>query len=84
MPKQSFHFKPGTKLCVMTVTHYWSGVLVSVDAHEIHLKDVSWIADAGLHREFIAGKPARESEAHPAGESVLVGRNAVVAIFALP
>lgn len=71
-------WKIGTRYYVQTVTHYYVGTLVGITPQELILRDVAWVADSGRHAAFVAGGPANEMEAWPAGALVIVGRSAVV------
>jgi hypothetical protein len=67
---------PGAAVFVRTVTHNYTGRVVSVDDRWITLADAAWIADSGRWAEALARGTLSEVEPFP-GE-VLVGVGAVV------
>ena len=73
---------PGTRVCIRTVTAYWTGTIVSAEDGYIELADATWIADTGQFGTFIAGKTkAQSAQAMPG--NVLVAVGAVVDIVEL-
>lgn len=72
----------GQKVYVRTVTFYYLGEVVSVDEHELVLKDASWVASTGIREaEFLAGGPSpASSEIEPYQGNLILSRGAVVSI----
>lgn len=68
---------PGQAYLIRTVTMIDTGVLVSVNEHEIILKDAAWIADTGRFNETLKSGSFSEVEPFPDG-LVAVGRSAVI------
>jgi hypothetical protein len=80
MPKQTAKefWIVGNAYLIRTVTMIDTGVLVSVDEHEIVLKDAAWIADTGRFNECLKpGGQFNEVEPFPDG-LVAIGRGAIV------
>jgi hypothetical protein len=67
----------GQAYLIRTVTMIDTGVLVSIDQHEIILQDAAWIADTGRFNECLKTGKFSEVEPFPDG-LVAVGRGAVV------
>ena len=70
-PAEAWSFKPGDVVCVMTVTLWFVGRLVSRDVTTIVLDDAAWVADSGRFNEFLSGGDAREVEPLPPGPFVI-------------
>ncbi len=66
----------GTKVLIRTVTHYYTGRIVELNATEIVLEDAAWIADTGRFATALKDGTLNEVEPYPAGTSV--SRGAVV------
>lgn len=71
---------------IRTVTHYWTGMLVSVTEQELVLEDAAWIADTGRFANFFTDGP---KEVEPVDGPVIIGRGAVIdaqvwTVIALP
>jgi len=62
---------------IRTVTLYHVGELVSIDDHEITLRDAAWVVDTGRFSEALKTGQVAEVEPFPDGISV-VGRGALV------
>jgi hypothetical protein len=67
----------GKAYLIRTVTMIDTGVLVSIDEHEIVLKEAAWIADTGRFNETLKSLNFKEVEPFPSG-LVAVGRGSVV------
>ena len=74
--KESF-WVVGAAYLIRTVTMIDTGVLVSIDEHEIVLKDAAWIADTGRFNETLKSLNFNEVEPFPDG-LVAVGRGALI------
>lgn len=59
-------------LFIRTVTNYYVGELVSMDAREIVLRNAAWIADTGRFANFLQTGNANEVEPYPDGMEVHV------------
>ena len=82
---QSF-WQVGKAYLIRTVTMIDTGVLVSIDDHEIVLSDAAWIADTGRFSKTLKTLEFSEVEPFPNG-LVAIGRGALidaVAITAAP
>ena len=68
----------GAAYLIRTVTMIDTGVLVSMDDHEIILKDAAWIADTGrFHAALKPGGKFSEVEPFPDG-LVAIGRGSII------
>ena len=70
-------WKIGQRYLIRTVTMIDTGELVSVDDHEIVLKDAAWIADTGRFSESLKSESFVEVEPFPDGQ-VAIGRGSIV------
>jgi hypothetical protein len=75
------HWKIGKTYFIRTVTFHYTGVLVSVHAKEIVMKDVAWIADDGRFADALKNWDFNEVEPYPDGE-VLISRGAILDAYA--
>jgi len=67
---------PGAAVFVRTVTHHYTGRVVSVDNLWITLSDAAWIADSGRWATALATGSLSEVEPYP-GE-MMIGVGSVV------
>lgn len=67
----------GDTYLIRTVTMIDTGVLVSIDQHEIVLKDAAWIADTGRFNAALKTGKFAEVEPFPDG-LVAVGRGSII------
>src|SRR5512147_1646426 len=67
----------GKMYFIRTVTMYYVGELVSVDDHEVVLRDAAWVADTGRFNEALRTGNISECEPFPDGLCG-VGRGAIV------
>ncbi len=78
LPAQTDGFwETGKPYLIRTVTMIDTGTLVSVNEHEIILRDASWIADTGRFAQALESCEYSEVEPFPAG-LVAIGRGAVI------
>ena len=70
-------WRVGEAYLIRTVTMIDTGILVSIDEHEIVLKDAAWIADTGRFNEALKTLNFSEVEPFPDG-LVAVGRSALI------
>lgn len=68
----------GKNIVVRTVTMIYVGNLISIFPGELVLRDASWIPETGRWTQFVAEGDIRECEPYPDGQSVIVGRGAIV------
>lgn len=69
---------PGQAYLIRTVTMIDTGMLVSIDEHEIILSDAAWIADTGRFNECLKSSGSfSEVEPFPDG-LIAVGRGSVI------
>jgi len=82
MPEMSttITIKPGEKVFVRTVTHYYVGEVVGVDERWLALTKTAWVADTGRWSEALASGTLNEVEPYPDADVVLVSLGAVVDI----
>lgn len=69
-------WKVGQSYFIRTVTHHYTGRLVSVYDHEIVLADAAWIADDG--RFAAAVKDGSFDEIEPYVNPVIIGRGSIL------
>lgn len=69
-------FVLGKKYLIRTVTHYYTGKLVSICENEIVLSDAAWIADTGRFHQAISNGVLDEIE--PFDSDVIISRGAIV------
>lgn len=74
--KKKSPYQVGKKYLIRTVTHYYTGRLVSVFRQELVLEDAAWIADTG--RFATAIKSGKLNEVEPMSGRVVVGRGAII------
>ena len=75
----------GSQVCIQTVTHYYVGIVESVDGESCTLKQVSWIADTGRSTNFYADvAKASEVEVFPVDALVTIYKNAMVVSYPIP
>lgn len=68
----------GEKYFVRSVTHYYTGKLLSVTDSDIVLGEAAWIADTGRWSEAL--KIGRLNEVEPYPDWVIVGRDGIIDI----
>ncbi len=73
----SSFWQVGKPYLIRTVTMIDTGTLVSVDGHEIILRDASWIPDTGRFSQALESCEFSEVEPFPAG-LVAIGRGSIV------
>lgn len=76
-PKSICFWKVGSTYLIRTVTMIDTGVLVSIDEHEVVLKDAAWIADTGRFNESLKSLNFNEIEPFPDG-MIAVGRGSII------
>jgi hypothetical protein len=69
--------KVGNNVFIRTVTHYFTGKIVEVEATEVTLSDASWIADTGRYQQFLEKGSVNEVEPIPDG-MVTIGRGSII------
>ncbi len=76
----------GLNVFVLSVTRYYIGRLVKVDADFLYLDHASWIAETGrFHKAVAEGREAlAEVEPYPADRIVRVARGALVEVSDWP
>lgn len=67
----------GKNLFIRTVTHHYTGKLVSIYRHELVVEDAAWIASDGQFANAIERGEYDEVEPYPAGK-IVIGRGAIV------
>ena len=67
----------GENIFIRTVTHHYTGRLVTVYPQELVIEDAAWIADDGVFSECLATCEPSEVEPFPDGQ-VIIGRGTVV------
>ena len=76
--QESGFWQPGKHYLVRTVTMIDIGTLVSIDDHEVVLKNVAWVADTKRWMESVRESDFNEVEPFPTGALVAIGRGAIV------
>ena len=77
VPQKSEFWQIGKHYLIRTVTMIDTGTLVSIDDHEIILKDAAWVADTGRFSNAIKSLNFNEVEAFPDG-LVAIGRGSII------
>jgi hypothetical protein len=67
----------GKAYLIRTVTMIDTGILVSIDGHEVVLKDAAWIADTGRFGAALKNMDFNEVEPFPDG-LVAIGRGSII------
>lgn len=67
----------GKNVFIRTVTHHYTGALVSVYPQELVLRDAAWIADDGRFADALKTGTLNEVEPFPDGERI-IGRGAIL------
>ena len=70
-------WEEGQPYLIRTVTMIDTGILVSVNEHEIILRDAAWITDTGRFNETLKSCDFSEVEPFPEG-LVAIGRGAII------
>lgn len=70
-------WQTGQAYLIRTVTMIDTGILVSMDDHEIILKDAAWIADTGRFNAALKSGQFGEVEPFPDG-LVAIGRGSII------
>jgi hypothetical protein len=74
----------GKSYLIRTVTMIDTGILVSIDEHEIVLSDAAWIADTGRFSAALHSSDFLEVEPFPDGTRVAIGRGSVIDAVQIP
>lgn len=69
-------YQVGKNYLIRTVTHYYTGRLVTVFRQELVLEDAAWIADTG--RFSTAIKSGNLNEVEPMQGPIVIGRGAII------
>jgi hypothetical protein len=69
-------YQVGKAYLIRTVTHYYTGRVVSVYAGELVLESAAWVADTG--RYYDALKTGKLNEVEPITGPCIIGRGAIV------
>ena len=67
----------GQAYLIRTVTMIDTGVLVSIDEHEVILEDAAWVVDTGRFNESLKSGKFGEVEPFPDG-LVAIGRGSII------
>ncbi len=73
-------YKPGDKVFVRSVTHYYVGEVLIETPADIHLTKAAWIPDTGRFSNFLATGIPSECEPYPDGLVVRVPKGGIVDI----
>lgn len=74
--KKKSPYQVGKNYLIRSVTHYYTGRLVSVFRQELVLEDAAWIADTGRFSNAL--KSGNLNEVEPMSGRVVVGRGAII------
>lgn len=74
---------PGKSYLIRTVTMIDTGTLVSIDTHEIILKDAAWIGDTGRFNQAVRTGDFSEVEPFTDG-LVAIGRGSIIDAVQIP
>ena len=77
-PAKTHSFEVGKQYFIRTVTHHYTGKLISVTDTDLVLVDAAWIADDGRFSEAISQGKHNEVEPYPDGLPVIIGRGVLV------
>jgi len=77
-------YEIGANYFIRSVTHHYTGRLVSVGDKELVLVNAAWIADDGRFMQAVASGEFNEVEPYPANQRVIVGRGAVLDAVVIP
>ena len=78
-PSEASHpYEVGKNYFIRTVTHHLTGKLIKVTSKELVLVDATWIADDGRFMNALRDGKLNEVEPFPDGDSVIVGRGALI------
>lgn len=72
---QTHSFTIGKSVIIRTVTHYFTGRIVSVTDSDLVLEDAAWIPDTGRWSTILASGIVNEAE--PYLDPVIVSRGAI-------
>ena len=75
---KSKFWRPGVAYFLRTVTHHFTGRLVSIDEHELILAEVAWIADDGRFSVAMRTGALSEIEPYPPEKEVAIGRGSLI------
>jgi len=68
----------GASVLIRTVTHYYTGRVVSITADEVVLREAAWVCDTGRYHECLAKGTLSEVEPYPGEGIVSVARGSIV------
>ena len=71
-------FDVGKNYFIRTVTHHFTGKLVSVTDTDLVIVDAAWIADDGRFAQAISDGKHNEVEPFPAGLPVIINRASII------
>jgi len=71
-------YEIGKAYFIRTVTHHFTGRLVSVGQQELVLAECSWIADDGRFAQAVAKGEFNEIEPYPDDAKVIIGRTSII------
>lgn len=77
-PSKTHSFIIGKNYFIRTVTHHYTGLLISVTDSDIVLTDAAWIADDGRFKQAIAEGKFSEIEPYPDNLPVLINRGSLI------
>lgn len=69
-------FEEGKAYIIRSVTHMWTGKVVSVTETDLILDTCAWIADSGRWMDAITKGELNEVE--PMGDGIIVGRSGII------
>ena len=75
----AYPFKPGDIVCVETILPHLVGILESVTADVIVLRDAAWVPSTGRYSAFAAGAEPDEVEPLPPGQFA-IERTSVIGV----
>lgn len=74
----------GQSYLILTVTHYFTGQVVSCDLAEIVLRQAAWIPDTGRFHTMLQTGQVKECEPLPEEVLIHISLGSVVAAIAWP
>jgi len=66
----------GKNYFIRTVTHFFTGRLISVFEYELVMEDSAWIPDTGRYSDSF--KTGQHSEVEPLEGKIIIGRHAII------
>src|ERR1700676_3311954 len=76
VPEVSHPYTIGEKYLIRTVTHYYTGRLISIHKNELVMEDAAWIPDTGRYYNCLS--TGKFEEVEPINVNLIISRGAII------